>query len=167
MPTGVYPRKKLDPLARFEPKWLISPSHSYAGTPCWEWEASIDKNGYAQFRLDSKIIGGHRWSYEHYKGAILPEGSPLDHLCRVRHCVNPDHLEMVTFKENALRGKGPTAVNARKTHCKNGHPFDKIDSKGGRACTQCTRKWHQDYYVRNGDKVRKRSRDYHHANKET
>ena len=56
-------------------------------------------------------MGAHRWSYQHHIGPV-PEGLVLDHLCRVRHCVNPDHLEPVTSRENTLRGEGFAAVNA-------------------------------------------------------
>ena len=64
----------------------------------------------------------HRVSYEALVGPI-PKDLCIDHLCRVRNCVNPAHLEPVTVRENILRGNGPTAVNARKAFCKRGHPL--------------------------------------------
>lgn len=84
---------------------------------CWLWTAGTSK-GYGQF-----LNGAHRVSYEMLVGPI-PEGLHIDHLCRVRACVNPDHLEPVTRKENILRGVGAPAVNARKTHCSQGHPYN-------------------------------------------
>jgi hypothetical protein len=89
----------------------------------------------------------HRWSYEHFVGPI-PEGLHIDHLCRVRRCVNPDHLEPVTPKENYLRGEGPTARNSTKTHCKYGHKFDKSNTSvygGRRHCNECGRRRQRKY----------------------
>ncbi|MFJ4777405.1 HNH endonuclease signature motif containing protein [Streptomyces sp. NPDC088762] len=69
----------------------------------------------------------HRIMYEQAKGPI-PEGLQIDHLCRNRACANPEHLEAVTQKENILRGTGPSAQQARQTHCLNGHPFDEVNT---------------------------------------
>lgn len=86
---------------------------------CWIWEGSLCR-GYGSVCIDGKAYRAHRVSYQMHKGEI-PEGLTIDHLCRVRCCVNPDHLEAVTNKENILRGTSPTAHNRRKTHCINGH----------------------------------------------
>lgn len=72
----------------------------------------------------------------------IPEGLVLDHLCRVHNCVNPQHLEPVTIQENLARGYGICAVNARKTHCQNGHPFDAANTSyegpnKNRRCKAC------------------------------
>ncbi len=64
----------------------------------------------------------HRIFYTLFKGDV-PEDMALDHLCKVRRCVNPDHLEIVTLVENVMRGDSEHAKNARKTHCKRGHEF--------------------------------------------
>lgn len=93
-------------------------------TGCWLWRKHIIWNGYGQFYADGKLWRAHRWSWEFYRGKI-PDGMHVDHLCRVRHCVNPDHLRIVTNAENVLCGIGWTAQNARKTHCIRGHEFTK------------------------------------------
>src|SRR5512144_125133 len=82
---------------------------------CWEWKA-YRKDGYGLFAYYGAHIMAHRWSYERAHGPI-PRHLTLDHLCRNRMCVNPAHLEVVTIRENTLRGFGPSANNARKTHC--------------------------------------------------
>lgn len=92
-------------------------------TTCWMWEGSLRGHGYGQFYLNGSMAAAHRISYQHFVGPI-PIGLVLDHICRVRTCVNPEHLRTITNKENVLIGIGNSAVNKRKTHCKNGHAFD-------------------------------------------
>ncbi len=116
---------------------------------CWLWTGSDcghedepDRN-HGQFWLHHKRYMAHRVSYERFVGPI-PEGYEIDHLCRVPKCVNPDHLEAVTPRENKLRGTSVMARNARKTHCKHGHPFSPANTrvrKSGRArtCLTCAR----------------------------
>lgn len=89
---------------------------------CWDWVGTVNPNGYGLFWNGQRVVPAHRWTYERTKGPI-PKGLQLDHLCRNRKCVNPDHLEAVSHKENCLRGVGVGAVNAAKTHCKYGHAF--------------------------------------------
>jgi hypothetical protein len=113
---------------------------------CWLWTASKNHLGYGQWAPSSSYKGSrqaHRWSYEWLVGPI-PEGLVLDHLCRTPLCVNPDHLEPVTQRENVLRGRSPQAVNARKTHCIRGHEFTPentyIYQPGNRrACATCVK----------------------------
>ena len=92
---------------------------------CMLWLAYVDPDGYGRFNRggkNGKIDRAHRVSYELAYGEI-PEGMVLDHLCRNRACVRPDHLEVVTKGENVLRGIGPVAVNAQMSHCPRGHPY--------------------------------------------
>lgn len=102
---------------------------------CWIWDKPNLGRGYGQF-----FGGAHRWSYEFFVGEI-PEGLHLDHLCRNRACVNPCHLDPVPRRINILRGTSQSAINARKTHCVRGHPFDSgntyVTPDGRRQCRTC------------------------------
>lgn len=114
---------------------------------CWLWTGFVmKKEGYGRFGVEGrKVALAHRWSYEHFVGPI-PEGLELDHLCRVRRCVRPDHLEPVTHRENTLRGLAPIVLGTRQravTHCPKGHPYDGANTiyrkTGARRCRECTR----------------------------
>ena len=74
-------------------------------TGCWEWQISKTPNGYASINIDGKNTMAHRVSYEAFVGPI-PNGLTIDHLCRVRHCLNPEHMEPVTRGENSRRAGG-------------------------------------------------------------
>lgn len=110
-------------------------------TGCWLWTAGRS-GGYARIKIGRSSVNAHRVAYQLLVGPI-PEGTELDHLCRVRHCVNPEHVEPVTRKENILRGESPTARNARKTHCEHGHAFTPentiVRPSGWRGCRLCGR----------------------------
>ena len=110
---------------------------------CWLWTDFVTSTGYGLFNRRSQTVKAHRIAYELEVGPI-PQGLTLDHLCRVRHCVNPSHLEVVDMKTNILRGSGSPAQNARQTHCPFGHPYDLfntiIRTNGARRCRECNRR---------------------------
>ena len=91
-----------------------------ASGDCWLW-TGCTSDGYGRFSVNGVSRLAHRVVWELLTGSEAPE--TLDHLCRVRNCVNPDHLEPVSQRENLLRGYGATSRNARKRKCANGHPF--------------------------------------------
>ena len=110
---------------------------------CWNWLSGVDKDGYGRFHFEYKTRRAHRFSYELTKGNI-PEGYQIDHLCRNHLCVNPDHLEVVTPKENTLRSPiAPASINHNKKYCKRGHGLggnNKVKRKtrpNGRDCKIC------------------------------
>lgn len=136
---------------------------------CIVWTASGNGAGYgAMFIAKGKRVLAHRWAYEYYVGPI-PEGLTIDHLCRNRACVNVDHLEAVPHRVNTLRGTSPTAVNATKTHCPEGHAYDEQNTSapasGSRECRACRREQSREYYERNREKVIERSRSYYQNNR--
>lgn len=107
---------------------------------CWWWLASRNRYGYGQVRVGDQVRPAHIVSWELITGRRVKPGMFLDHLCRNRWCTNPRHLEQVTPKVNTLRGEGPTATNARKTHCVAGHRFTKSNTgydRGNRYCRAC------------------------------
>src|SRR5579859_3739115 len=98
---------------------------------CWEWLRVRDKDGYGTICFQHKNLRVHRFFYEKIIGPI-PEGFTLDHKCRFTACGNPCHLEPVSIGVNVLRGFNPCAENARKTHCKKGHPLSGENLRIGR-----------------------------------
>lgn len=98
---------------------------------CWLWTRSKSRDGYGWASLNNKTHQAHRLVYTLVKGEV-PCGMVLDHLCRQRHCVNPDHLEPVTTAEN-LRRSTLTPLGMRT--CVKGHDFVVI--RGQRRCPVC------------------------------
>lgn len=114
--------------------------------PCWEWTAALVL-GYGRIGAGGhygRSLWAHRVAWEHLVGPI-PEGLQIDHLCRNRKCVNPDHLEVVTPAENLRRGYGPAAQNRRATRCASGRHRLAGDNlyiapkTGKRGCLTCRR----------------------------
>lgn len=103
---------------------------------CWLWTGRLDRNGYGRVSIDSTSRTVHRVAYAHFVGPI-PADLELDHLCRVRRCANPRHLELVTTRENVLRSMNPAGLNARKTHCLRGHLLPPRGSARRRLCRSC------------------------------
>jgi hypothetical protein len=102
---------------------------------CWFWRAYIDPKGYGRFGLDGRNRLAHNVAHELFVGPT-PEGLTIDHLCRVRHCVNPAHLEAVTNRENLERGLWP--FRRFSSTCRNGHTVT-ITPHGRRVCRECAR----------------------------
>ena len=109
---------------------------------CWLWRGAYNHDGYGIGKLGPGSRLAHRISYR-LSGGVLQAGHELDHLCRVRHCVNPAHLEPVTHRTNMHRGNGWAGIHARATECPRGHPYDaentRILRSGGRWCRTCKR----------------------------
>jgi hypothetical protein len=131
---------------------------------CWIWTGVLHYAGYGRMSSPSdrnKTVQTHRFVYECLLGPI-PDGLELDHLCRVRACCNPLHLEPVTHRENILRGHTVTASNAAKTHCPSGHPYAgenlQTNAKGYRKCRQCQRDAKDRARINGGEEWRARKR---------
>lgn len=107
---------------------------------CWLWMGAKSTGGYGRINVNGKRWQVHRFYYEQKRGDV-PKELVMDHLCRVRCCINPDHLEPVTNKENILRGDGPAARNNRMTHCKEGHELagdNLLNYSRDRRCKICS-----------------------------
>lgn len=129
-------------LARFRAKY-VEQDTGYR-TPCWIFLGGIVGVGYGTLMVDGRKQYAHRVAYEHWRGAIA-SGLVIDHLCRVRHCVNPDHLAAITQRENILRG---TSAQKRREQCAlidrcpAGHAYDERNTyhyDGERHCRACNR----------------------------
>lgn len=129
-------------------------------TLCWEWLGWETNSGYAQFRIGIKKYLVHRISYEMYKG-IIPKYYEVDHLCKNKKCVNPDHLESVEGKENNRRSNSKSSINSKKTNCNNGHEFTiqntYVTKQGHRECIICMKKLNKEYEKNNRESINKNS----------
>lgn len=116
-------------LARFQ-------SRTRSEGECVLWTGQTDRDGYGVFYLRRKNRRTHRVAYFHSFGDI-PKGCVVHHTCQTRNCVNPAHLRLATVRDNALReSNSVSSLNARKTHCPKGHPFDRKYG-GQRYCSVC------------------------------
>lgn len=134
--------------ARFWPKVQKTPT-------CWIWTAGTTKDGYGRIYLGggrgAKRSVAHRVAYELLVGSV-PDGMVLDHLCRVTSCVNPDHLEVVTVRENTRRGTNAWATAHRTGTCHRGHSLAEgnyyVGTNGSRTCKECSRILGHERYLR-------------------
>jgi hypothetical protein len=123
--------------------------------PCWRWQGHCDIQGYP--KGTPGLI--HRFLYQEFVGEI-PAGLEMDHLCRVRDCCNPKHVEPVTHLENIRRGEGNS--QSRQTHCWRGHPLSGENLylyKGARHCRTCRREEAARLRAANLEFFRKRDRE--------
>jgi hypothetical protein len=108
-------------------------------TDCIESKKGITTNGYSRIRINNKNVQAHRWAWELVNGQI-PEDFVIDHICRNRKCVLPEHLRMITQQENIMAGLHNID---NRSHCNQGHPFVKenvmIRKSGKRECAECNR----------------------------
>lgn len=117
--------------------------HTEPNSGCWFWSGYLFRSGYGGFYhyIDGvrKLVRAHRFSYECFIGKV-PKDKELDHLCRMKSCVNPNHLQPVTHKENIRRG---ICASSKKTHCLKGHPYSGdnlyMTPAGFRDCRKCRR----------------------------
>lgn len=118
---------------------------------CWLWSAAVGGT-YGQLWWAGRVRYAHVLSYQAFRGAYA-DGLEIDHLCRNRVCVNPDHLEPVTPQVNRLRGVGVSAINAKKTHCPRGHALAGTNLerskalRGLRICRLCRHVAHKEKKV--------------------
>lgn len=143
-------------------RWMPEPNSG-----CWLWLGTLDQNGYGTCRHQAIRLAGltttnaHRVSFI-LSGGVIPPGHELDHLCRVRCCINPAHLEAVTHAENMRRGMSTQRVReyfATRTHCKRGHALigDNIflRADGRRQCQECRRMTSRAFEIRNPGRLRR------------
>ena len=137
---------KKTPIAERMAKYIsVNPSGCHIWTGCKSF-------GYGRIGIDGRLLLAHRVAYAMAHGEISSEDI-LDHLCRTPACVNPDHLEIVTHRENILRGVGPSAQNAKKDRCPAGHLYD-MDLPGNRrGCRKCRNELKLRWYHKNKPQV--------------
>lgn len=110
---------------------------------CWVWRGAAQPTGYGQLWNGKRPEQAHRLSYKMFCGPV-PDGVEVDHVCRVRDCVNPKHLRLLPHRDNVLAGNTGPARNAAKTHCDYGHELSgrnlRFAVNGSRQCRACDRR---------------------------
>jgi hypothetical protein len=126
-------------------------AHVDAMGDCWQWTGTTNTKGYGRFNVSGRQAVAHRVAFEVLVGPIA-DALQLDHLCRNRGCVNPDHLEPVTRRENILRGYSRSARLARQTACKRGHLFSEANTyvlpSGWRRCRTCLKAANREFRLK-------------------
>lgn len=134
---------------------------------CWFWMGYMNKGGYGVLRGSRGTMGAHRWFYEQVKGPI-PDGMVINHICRVRLCVNPDHLEAVTQKQN-IYADGSMCLaseNIKKECCpKCGGDYTPIGNNK-RICKPCSAAYKADYHIKHRERILALMSEYHSQNKD-
>lgn len=118
---------------------------------CWNW-TGYKVSGYGIFYVKRIPMRAHRISLVVFRDEVLKKNLIVDHICNNTQCVNPEHLRQISGRENVIRGKGPTAINAKRTHCKAGHPLSGENLiprwRGERTCRTCYDAYQKEYRVR-------------------
>lgn len=120
-------------------------------TNCWNWTGAQDGAGYGVVGWRNQSVRIHRLIYS-YLIYPIPAGRgkniPVcDHLCNNRRCCNPDHIQIVTNKENILRGNGQSSINSKKIYCNNGHQLpEQRNTQGTRSCKICLKEYNKKYH---------------------
>lgn len=135
-PTSLLPARFWEKVDKNGPTPISCPQLG----PCWQWTASTNPKGYGKISFGGRTEVAHRLAYADRFGK-LPSHVELDHLCKNRRCVNPAHHEPVDRVENNARSTSPSALNAQKTVCVNGHAYDAENTlvvvEGGRERRRC------------------------------
>jgi hypothetical protein len=109
---------------------------------CLLWTGGKNTQGDGNFWHNGRTVQAHRFAYEFVNGPI-PDGHDIHHICENTSCCEPAHLTPLTPRDHVLVGNNPSAINARKTHCINGHALTNanilIEARGSRACRVCRR----------------------------
>ena len=141
--TAMRTKRNIDPRAAASlvqsPRWTIKTQHQSDG--CIVWTGATIPTGYGQIVLGGTVVRAHRVAWVARNGSDIPDGLVIDHLCGNRSCVNVDHLQVVTQRENVLRGDTIIAAAAKRTHCPQGHPLtgsNLVASSAHRRCRTCS-----------------------------
>jgi hypothetical protein len=145
MPRGYFASRPTDLGVRMDRLSIPEPMSG-----CLLWIGNTNPDGYGKVSVGGKMLKAHRVAWERANGPI-PTDLVIDHLCRVRSCINPAHLRVVTFAENVRCGESPGARNHRATHCRQGHELDGRYPNGRRFCKTCRAVWGARRRARNRD----------------